>query len=124
MQSSTRFYNQEPRIYINIGDSVHVFIGAIAGLDDLISQLNELRLSVMRLVDALSLLLELLLILVTKTLAGVEMAVSLCNRLYGACVKADARIDSYVEQLLNGCMWFYVGFEQVIKYGQVLPQRG
>lgn len=80
-------------------------------------RLNELIARVDDLLHSLSRLLELTLILIAIVLAGMEVAVSLCNRLYGACVKADRQLDLYIENMLNACMSFYIGFEKVAMRG-------
>jgi len=113
----TQFTDTEPSIYIRIGDSIHILVGAIPGLDDLIYQVIELTKAVSKLADSLRRLLELLLILIAIALEGMELAVTLCNRLYGACVKADRQLDLWIEQVLNACMLFYVGFERVAMRG-------
>lgn len=68
-------------------------------------RLNELIARVDDLLHSLSRLLELLLVLIAIVLAGVEMAVSLCNRLYDTYSGYNEAIDRYFNGLFSWLFW-------------------
>lgn len=68
-------------------------------------RLNELIARVDDLLHSLSRLLELLLILIAIVLAGMELAVGVCNRLYDAYSGYNEAIYQWFNWMLNGLFW-------------------
>lgn len=68
-------------------------------------RLNELIARVDDLLHSLSRLLELLLILIAIVLAGMEVAVGVCNRLYGAYSGYNEALDRYFNELFSWLFW-------------------